>query len=173
MTQYSKRMVIIHWLTLALLIAAWFLGDELDEARHEAGATLVGYVMHALVGGTVLLLTILRLYFRSKDGTPPAMGDTLIDKVAKGVHHGLYALLIVLSASGIMIVVKSSVGKALLAGDATLLPKKFSGVFAHDIHEWLVTTLIVLVVLHVLGAIMHQFIIKDGLMERMLLRRKD
>lgn len=28
MTQYSKRMVIIHWLTLVLLIVAWFLGHE-------------------------------------------------------------------------------------------------------------------------------------------------
>ncbi len=173
MTQYSKRMVIVHWLTLALLIVAWFLGDALDEARHEAGATLVGYTVHALVGGTVLLLTILRLVFRSKDGTPPAMGDTLIDKAAKGVHHGLYAVLILLSASGIMIVVTSSVGRALLAGDATLLPKKFTGVVPHDVHEMLVTVLIVLAAVHVLGAIKHQFITKDGLMERMSLRRKD
>jgi len=173
MTQYSKRMVIVHWLTLVLLIVTWYLGHELDEARHEAGATLAGYVMHALVGGTVLLLTILRLYFRSKDGTPPVMGDTLLDKVAKGVHHGLYAVLVLLSASGIMTIMTSSVGNALLAGDATLLPKKFSGVFAHDIHEWLVTALIVMVVVHVLGAIKHQFITKDGLMERMSLRRKD
>jgi cytochrome b561 len=42
MTQYSNRMVIIHWLTLALLIASWFIGHELDEARHEAGAPLIG-----------------------------------------------------------------------------------------------------------------------------------
>ncbi|HEU0282577.1 MAG TPA: cytochrome b/b6 domain-containing protein, partial [Gallionella sp.] len=136
------------------------------------GAKLIGYVMHALVGGTVLLLTILRLYFRSKDGTPPAMGDTLMDKVAKGVHHGLYAVLILLSASGVMTVVTSSVGKALLAGDAALLPKKYSGVFAHNVHEMLVTVLIVLAAVHVLGAIKHQFITKDGLMERMSLRRK-
>lgn len=173
MTQYSKRMVIVHWLTLALLIVAWYLGHELDEARHEAGATLSGYVMHSLAGGTVLLLTILRLYFRSKDGTPPAMGDTLLDKVAKGVHHGLYAVLILLSASGIMTVATSSVGNALLSGDATLLPKKFTGVVPHDVHEILVTVLIVLLVAHVLGAIKHQFITKDGLMERMSLRRKD
>lgn len=72
MTQYSKRMVITHWLTLILLIAAWFLGHELDEARHEAtGASLAGYVAHALVGAVILLLTLARFYFRRKDGTPP------------------------------------------------------------------------------------------------------
>jgi cytochrome b561 len=37
----------------------------------------------------------------------------------------------------------------------------------------LVTVLIVLTVLHVLGAIKHQFIMKDGLMSRMSLRKKD
>jgi len=172
MTQYSKRMVIIHWLTLALLIAAWLLGDELDEARHEAGATLAGYVIHSLVGGTILLLTVARLLFRRKDGTPAPVGTGLMDKVATGIHHALYAMLFLLPLSGVLTVINSDVGKALMAGDATLLPKKFTGVFAHEVHEVLVTVLIVLVVVHVLGAIKHQFIMKDGLMERMMLRRK-
>lgn len=173
MTQYSKRMVIAHWLTLVLLIAAWYFGHELDEARHEEGAPLVGYVVHALVGATVLLLALARLYFRSKDGVPAPIGDTPMDKVAKGVHHLLYALLVVLPVSGVATVATSDVGKALKAWDASLLPKKFSGVFAHDVHEMLVTVLIVLVIVHVLGAIKHQFITKDGLMERMSLRKPD
>ncbi len=172
MTQYSKRMVIVHWLTLALLIAAWFLGESVHDARHDAGAPLAGYIVHALVGGTILLLLLARLYFRSRDGTPPAMGNTPLDKAAKGVHHLLYALLVLLPVSGTMQIVTSDVGKALLAGDAALLPKKFEGVTAHVVHEQLVTVLIVLVVLHLLGAIKHQFIMKDGLMGRMSLRRK-
>ena len=173
MKQYSKRMVIIHWLTLVTLIVAWYFGHELDEARHEAGATLMGYIVHSLVGGTVLLLTVMRLYFRSKDGIPPAMGDTLMDKVAKGVHYGLYGLLLLLPVSGTMVTITSNVGKALLSGDATLLPKKFTGVPAHDVHEVLVAVLIVITALHLLGAIWHQFIVKDGLLERMSFHRKD
>lgn len=174
MTQYSKRMVITHWLTLALLIVAWFIGEELDEARHEvAGAPLAGYVAHALVGATILLLTIARLYFRRKDGTPAPMGDTPMDKVAKGIHHLLYAMLILIPISGVVTLASSDVRKALTAWDATLLPKKFTGVFAHEVHEMLVTALIVLAVVHVLGALKHQFIMKDGLMERMSLKRKD
>lgn len=172
MTQYSKRMVIIHWLTLVLLIVAWFLGDALDEARHEQGATLIGYVVHSLVGAIVLLLTIIRLNFRSKDGVPPPVGQSLMDMVAKGAHHLLYALLFLLPLSGVMTVVTSSVGKALLTSDASLLPKKYTGVFAHNVHEMLVTVLIAVVVLHLLGALWHQFVKKDGLLERMSLRRK-
>lgn len=172
MTQYSNRMVIVHWLTLALLVAAWFLGDAVNEARKEEGATIAGYIVHALVGGAVLLFTVARLYFRSKDGTPPPVGQSLMDKVAKGVHHGLYAVLVLLPVSGVMQVATSDVSKALMSGDATLLPKKFTGVAAHEVHEVLVTVLIVLAAVHVLGALKHQFIAKDGLMERMSLRRK-
>jgi len=175
MKQYSKRMVIVHWLTLALLIAAWFLGEDLAEATDESKATLAGYIVHMAVGGTVLLLTIYRLYFRSKDGIPAPLGDTPMDKLAKGVHYLLYTVLFVLPVSGIMIILNSKVGTALLAGDANLLPKEhgFKDVFSHEVHEVLVNVLIVLVVLHILGAIKHQFITKDGLMERMMLHRKD
>lgn len=175
MTQYSKRMVIIHWLTLALLVAGWFLGDELAEATDASKATLAGYIVHALVGGAILLLTVPRLFFRSKDGTPPAMGQSALDKMAKGIHHILYLLLFVLPVSGVVTIITSDAGKALLAGDANLLPKEdgYEHVFAHEVHETLVTVLLVLVAVHLLGAIKHQFITKDGLMERMSLRRKD
>ena len=174
MTQYSKRMVIVHWLTLALLVAAWFLGDELAEATDHNVATIAGYLFHMAAGGTILLLTMVRLFYRSKDGTPPAIGQTAMDKLAKGIHHLLYLVLFVLPLSGIMIVLSSDAGKALLSDDAALLPKDggFDHVFAHEVHELMVTALIVVVVVHILGAIKHQFITKDGLMQRMMLRRK-
>lgn len=174
MTQYSRRMVIVHWLTLAVLIAAWYFGDSLAEATDDSKATLAGYIVHLAVGGIVLLLTLYRFYFRSKDGIPAPIGDTTMDKLAKGVHYLLYMVLFVLPVSGIMIILNSKAGAALLAGDANMLPKEhgFKDVFSHEVHEQLVNVLIVLVVVHLLGALRHQFITKDGLMERMMLRRK-
>ena len=176
MTQYSKRMVIVHWLTLALLIAAWFLGDDLAEATDDSKATLAGYIVHLSVGGTMLLLTLSQLYFRRKDATPPLLADTPMNQVvAKAVHYLLYTVLFLLPVSGVTILLTSKAGPALLAGDTNLLPKEhgYEHVFAHEVHEQLVNVLIVLVVLHVLGAIKHQFIMKDGLMSRMSLRSKD
>lgn len=175
MTQYSKRMVIAHWLTLAMLVAAWFLGEDLAESTDESKATVLGYILHMLAGITVLVLAVSRQFFRSKDGVPAAMGQTWMDKVAKGTHHVLATLLFILPVSGVITVITSDALKGLLAGDASLLPKEdgYEHVFAHEVHEVLVTALIVVVVLHILGAIKHQFIDKDGLMERMMLRRKD
>ncbi|MDD4928186.1 MAG: cytochrome b/b6 domain-containing protein [Gallionella sp.] len=174
MTHYSNRMIFIHWLTLALLVAAWFFGHELAEATDESHASLAGYIVHGLLGAAVLLLTVARLFFRRKDGTPAAIGNTAMDKFAKGVHHMLYTVLFLLPVSGVVTVISSDAGHALLSGDASLLPKDggYEHVFSHEVHETLFTILLVLVLVHVMGALKHQFIAKDGLMERMLPRRK-
>ena len=174
MTQYSKRMVVVHWLTFALLITGWYLGEDLAEATDASKATLAGYFVHALFGAAILLLTVTRLFFRRKDGVPPPMGQSALDKFAKGIQHIMYLVLFLLPVSGMTTIISSDAGKALLAGDASLLPKEggYDHVFAHEVHEIMVTVLIVLVAVHLLGAIKHQFITKDGLMERMSLRRK-
>lgn len=174
MLPYSKRIVIIHWLTLLLLIIAWYLGEVLVDARSETSATLTGYLVHSLLGGLVLLLTILRLVFRSVDGTPPPVGNSLMDMAARGVQNGIYFFLVLLAVSGFMTLLTSSVGEALLAGNEKLLPTKYSGpgLIPHAMHEILVTVMIVVIVMHILGAIKHQFIMKDGLMRRMSLRGK-
>lgn len=171
---YSRRIVIIHWLTVALLVVAWYLGNMLADARNENGATLAGYYAHVLVGGAVLILTLLRWTFRNVDGVPPPVGHSLMDLVARGVHYGLYLLLVLMTTTGFMTVLTSGVGPALLKADASLLPEKYAGpaTFPHVAHEILVNVLIAVVVVHILGAIMHQFILKDGLMRRMSLRRK-
>lgn len=173
MTHYSKRVVIAHWLTLLLLIAAYFLGEAVAEAREgsealgASGATIAQYVAHSLAGGAVVLLTILRLFFRKTDGVPAPVGKGLMDKVATGVHHALYLVLFLLPFSGMMIVLSSPIAKAILGGDPTLLPIKFHGTPAHEVHEILVTLLFVLVGIHIIGAIKHQFLMKDGLISRM------
>lgn len=174
MVPYSRRLVIIHWLTLVLLIVAWYLGDVLVDARIEKDATLIGYFAHALMGGAILLLTILRMTFRGVDGTPPPVGNSVMDIVARGVHHGLYVLLILLSITGFMTLLTSTVGMALVTNAAILLPAEYTGpsVIPHAVHEILVTVMMVVVLVHILGAIKHQFIMKDGLMRRMSLRRK-
>jgi cytochrome b561 len=172
---YSRRMVIAHWLTLMLLLAAWYLGEMLVDARMEKTAPLIGYFAHALLGGAILLLTAMRLIFRSVDGAPPPVNNSLLEMVGRGVHYGLYILLVLLSVSGFMVVLTSSVGVALVTGGAIVLPDEYTGPGAipHLVHEILVKVGIAAVALHVLGASRHQFIVRDGLMRRMSLRRKE
>ena len=169
MAPYSRRMVIIHWLTLALLLLAWYLGDMLVDARMEKAAPLLGYFAHALLGMAILLLTALRLIYRGEDGTPPLPGNSPIEIVGRGVHFGLYILLILLSVSGFMTLLTSAVGLALVTGDTIVLPSEYAGpsLIPHMAHKVLFYVLIAVVAMHMLGAARHQFIIGDGLMRRM------
>jgi len=173
MEKYSKRMIIGHWLTLALVVVAFFLGDSLDDARHEGTPALTGYIIHAVVGLSVLALILARLFFRHQDGTPPALGQSLMDKVAKGIHHALYTLLVLIPVSGFLTIATSDIRKAFLAHDDRLLPKKLEGVTAHGVHELLLTVMLVLIAIHLLGALKHQFVLKDNIMGRMSLRKKN
>lgn len=176
MTQYSKRMVIVHWLTLAMLIVAWYLGDSLAGSTDGSRATFVGYLIHMSAGASVLVLGLSQLIFRRKDGTPAKVVDKpVFQAAARGVQYLMYAVLLLLPFSGVLTVITGGAGKALLAWDVNMLPKEhgYHNVFAYEVHEQLVTVLIVLVVIHLLGAIRHQFFMKDGLMERMMLRRKN
>lgn len=172
---YSKRMVMMHWLTLALLVIAWYLGDTLVDERNEKSATMAGYLVHALVGGSVLVVTAMRMIYRSVDRMPKPVSDSLMDMVAREVHHGLYLLLVLLPLTGFMTLLTSPVGEALVTVNAKLLPEKYTGpsAISHVTHDVLMTALMVVVAIHILGVIWHQFIRKDGLMRRMSLRRKD
>lgn len=172
---YSKRMVVIHWLTLALLVIAWYLGDTLVDERNEKSATLAGYLVHALVGGSVLMVTAMRMIYRSVDRMPQLASNSLMNMMAIGIQHWLYLLLVLIPLTGFMTLLTSRVGEALVTVNAKLLPEKFTGpsVISNVSHDLLVMVLMVVVAIHVLGAAWHQFIMKDGLMRRMSLRRKD
>jgi len=171
MKQYSVRLAAIHWLTLILFIIAFYLGHELDETE-QAAAKMSLYPAHFIIGDLVLLLTLLRAYFLRKDGklAPIEGGSAIANKVATGIHHLLYTLLIALPASGMIMITTTGVLSALQANDPSKLPdlEKF---MIHEIHASLVTILILTIALHVIGALHHQFILKDNLIRRMAIKR--
>ncbi len=174
MEPYSRRMVVAHWLTLALLVVVWYLGEMLVDARLAKAAPLIGYFAHAVLGGAILFLTILRLTYRSVDRVPPPVTNTPIEMVGRGVHYTLYILLVLVAVSGFMVLLTSSVGEALVTGAEIVLPYEYTGpsTIPHVVHETLVTLGIAFIVLHIVGASRHQFILRDGLMRRMWFRRK-
>ena len=171
MKQYSKRLAAIHWLTLILFIAAFYLGHQLDEL-HEAAAKMKLYPFHFILGDLVLILTLIRTYFLRKDGKPSSIegGSAIANKVATGIHHLLYVLLIALPVSGMIMINTSGLVEAMKANDAGKLPdlEKFT---IHEVHAAIVTVILLTIVLHVVGALYHQFILKDNLIRRMAMKR--
>lgn len=170
MKQYSKRTAFLHWAVFILVIAAFYLGHQLDESR-DAAAKLSMYPFHFLLGNSVLLLTLLRIYFRKQDGEPlPANANPLLNKVAAATHLLMNLTVIAVTFSGLVTAATSGVIDALKTGDVKLIPD-FHRVAAKEFHELFIGILVALVLLHIAAALYHQFIVKDKLLRRIMIRR--
>jgi cytochrome b561 len=171
MKQYSTRIAVVHWLTLLLFIAAVYLGHALDEIE-VAKDKMSLYPAHFIIGDLVLILTLIRVYFLRKDGklAPMEGGSAIANKVAAGIHHLLYFLLVALPVTGIIMISTTGLIDALKLNDASKLPdlEKFA---IHEVHAILVGILVLTIGLHVLAALYHQFILKDNLIRRMAIKR--
>ncbi len=170
MKQYSKRIALIHWTIFALVCIAFYFGHELEEAK-DAGEKLSMFPVHFLIGDLALLLTLVRIWFRKKDGEPaPANSNPLLNKLADATHKLLNLSLIAVVISGITTAVTSGVIEALKTGDAALVPD-FHEVAAKEFHEMFIAVMLLLVAFHVAAALYHQFVVKDNLLRRIMVRR--
>ena len=148
-----------------------YLGFALDETETGA-AKMALYPFHFIIGDLVLILTLIRTYFLRKDGklAPIAGGSAIANKVAAGIHHLLYVLLIALPVSGMVMINTTGLLSALQANDPGLLPdlEKFA---VHEVHAAIVAVLLLTIALHVVAALYHQFVLKDNLIRRMAIKR--
>lgn len=170
MKQYSKRTAILHWLIFLLVVGAFYLGHFVaDEASPAQKISLLP--IHFLTGDLILLLVLVRIYIRKKDGEPaPANANPLLNKLAAATHGLLNISLIAVAITGVVTVATSGVIEALKKSDPNLLPD-FEKVGAREVHELFIAVMLLLVVFHVVAALYHQFIVKDNLMRRIMIKR--
>jgi cytochrome b561 len=170
MKQYSKRTALLHWLIFLLVVAAFFLGDFLAESENTA-QKLSLLPVHFLTGDLIFILVLVRIYFRKKDGEPaPANANPLLNKLATATHGLLNISLIAVAITGMVTVAASGVLEALKKSDPSLLPD-FEKVGAREVHELFVGVMLLLLAFHVVAAVYHQFIVKDNLMRRIMIKR--
>lgn len=151
---YSRLQIALHWVVALLILQQFVFHDAISAAWRAMGRGLAvafdPMVMAHVAGGALILLAALwRLSIRARRGAPPAEGDSALQRlVAKLTHLGLYVLMILMPVSGAV--------------------AWFGGVkAAAEGHEVMKVLLLALIVLHVVGALYHQFILRDGVMNRM------
>jgi len=170
MKQYSKRTAILHWLIFLLIIVAFFLGHELSESK-DAAQKLSLFPIHFLVGDVILLLTLVRIYVRKRDGEPaPANANPLLNKVAAATHMLLNLSVIAVVIAGMATAATSGVLAAIEKKDPALIPD-FAKVEALEYHELFIGILLALAAFHVAAALYHQLIVKDNLLRRIMIKR--
>lgn len=152
---YSRAQILLHWIVALLIIPQFLLHDAMKEAwrAFEQGQEVAFdplVAAHVFTGIAILALVMWRVSLKATRGAPPPpeAEHPALKAVAKATHAGLYLLLIMLTVSG---------GLAWFGGQEA----------AAEAHEVLKTLLLVLIVLHVVGALFQQFVLKTNIMERM------
>ena len=155
-TGYSRLQISLHWIIALLILTMFFSGEVMGEfgemLRDSPGAQQpVGVYAHIGAGISVLVLVLWRIAVRLRRGAPAAPNgtDKRQEMVALIVHLGLYAVMVIAPISGLL---------AWFGGLHT----------AEEVHEAIKPILIVLLVLHIAGALYHQYVLKDGLLRRMM-----
>lgn len=170
--RYGSVAITIHWLTALAIFGMLFSGlsaaNTVDEAQK---LTLLRG--HAVMGSLIGVLTLFRIvWFLAFDRRPSdAPGLSRLQKGAvHAVHYGLYAVILVMVASGIGTLVLTGANLQLF-GSAPLPLPDFSLAAPMTTHGIVARVLIALLIGHIGAALYHQFIKRDRLLARMGLGR--
>jgi len=157
--RYTRTQIMLHWAIAALVVfQILFHGgiEELWDARMSGAAPNVPVpTPHTIAGFVILLLMLWRVALRLRHGAPkpPESEHPALRFLAGATHIAFYVLLIGMPISG---AVAWFGGFEVPAAAHSLAGK----------------ALIALVVLHLAGALAHQFVFRTDVLMRMSLRGK-
>lgn len=180
--RYTSVAIALHWL-IALMVIGQLAGGiymhKLPDDQAELKFQL--YQLHKSFGISILLLTVVRLFWRLTHKAPP-----LPEKMAgwekflaRGAHFGFYVLLIALPLVGWAVVSSSPLADSVQTylfgivhwphlpffegvADRKALSREIA-----EIHEYLAFAMIGLIGLHVAAAFKHQVVDRDEVLSHM------
>jgi cytochrome b561 len=169
--RYTRTAIALHWLIAVLVILQFAWGWWMQEIpKQPVGPRVDAFNLHKSVGMTILALMVLRVLWRFGHRPPPLPPmPSWQAQAARITHVALYALLVIQPLSGYLGSEFSGYpvkyyGMTLpsWAGTDAVLKEALSGV--HLVTSW---TIVVVVGLHVAGALKHALVDRDGLLSRM------
>ena len=175
--RYSAVAQALHWATAILVVAAFIFGPGGSEERVYATARDAERQLHETLGLCVLVLTIIRLLWRSFDTQPdPPELARWMDLAAQAVRVALYLLLLVLPLTAIAGAWLEGHPLTLLAGLRIASPFPPSpplheaGTTIAILHTWLGDAILWVAGFHALAALYHHWVLRDGVLQAMLPR---
>jgi cytochrome b561 len=171
--RYDTLAILFHWTGAVLILANVALAWSLDNFDHHDPIHDTILTVHKSIGTTVLLLAVLRLVWRWTHPAPPLPeGMARWKRVAAKTDQALlYAVMFVMPLSG------------LIDAGAFSQPVHFFFLFdlpplaGHDeplghaafaVHKATAAILYALLLLHAAAALHHHYVLKDGILRRML-----
>jgi cytochrome b561 len=181
---YSRVARWLHWIIALLVISLLIIGLLMVKIpREETELRLFVFGWHKTFGITVLVLSLIRLFWRLAH-KPPALPETMKNwekMAASGTHAAFYIFMIAMPLIGWGITSTSRYPSKIfqvvplpsLPGLGDLGEKRAEvHEFFENAHEKLAYLAIALILLHVGAALKHSFIDKDDVLARMIPRLK-
>jgi cytochrome b561 len=172
--RYHPILVFLHWGLAAFIAAALILGAlEMAPMSNTNPMKAEALRAHMTGGLLILMLMLLRFVIRQATPHPPvaSTGSNVLDVVARISHRVLYALVIAMALSGLLMAVQTGI-IPLLVGRHASIPPDFWVFPIRGVHYLISRLLIALITLHLVGALFHALILKDGLFGRMAFGRR-
>lgn len=168
-SSYGSMSKFFHWVIFILVLFMLIFGFLLEDIPKEYQAT--AYNLHKLTGLTILMLMVLRLIWRLINPSPHWEGGKPWEHyLERLVHHLLYVFIIAMPLVGWIGV--SSAGRGPQLGSVYLglpIPKdKALITTCFQLHELFAFAIIGLIIVHSLAALYHHFVLKDGVLLRMM-----
>jgi cytochrome b561 len=169
---YTRTAIALHWLMALLVFITFPVGLVVHEMVLSPNKLrLMSY--HKWLGVTVFILVMLRLVWRARHKPAPLLlaMPQWQRAAASAVHVLLYMLLFAIPLSGwLMSSAKGfqTVYLGVLPLPDLLAKDKVLGDALGALHQVLNVTLLLLVIGHVVAALKHQFVDRDGTLARML-----
>jgi cytochrome b561 len=150
---YSTLQIALHWAIAGLIVANYLISDGMEEAfdgmMEGRAVTGITPVFHVWAGVAVLVLVLIRLFVRRASAGWQHEAETAADRLALWGHRGLYALMVAVPALGAI--------------------SWFGGIDATaGLHVIVMNVMMILVLGHAAMALFHQYVLRDGLLIKML-----
>jgi cytochrome b561 len=174
MLKYRLSARLYHWISAVIVLGMLPVGEYLGHFNPPDGPmTDRLYMLHESFGVALWVVVLARLVSRQIHGTPPMPDHAgfVVDIASKLNHLAMYVILLVQPVTGFLansaggygvtwfnvVALPSLIGKDQALSDQLTALHKLGGL-----------ALIVLVCIHLLGAIYHGYIRRDGVVSRMV-----
>ncbi|MDN5247697.1 MAG: cytochrome b [Wolbachia endosymbiont of Tyrophagus putrescentiae] len=169
--KYNLGLRVIHWLMAILIIGMICAGFYMKSLPVTNEMKFNIYAIHKACGITILGLVIVRILFRMLTHVPPLTINIsrLTVCLSKTVHLGLYATMLLMPLSGY--VMSSASGREIkYFFHIPLLISKNEKLAstANQLHSMLAYFTVLLITLHIVGALKHILVDKYNILKRMV-----
>lgn len=165
-TRYHSLLIALHWIIGALIIGALIVGGLVLDGMANTPDKLPILRLHVFVGITIGVLMIVRIGVRLFTKKPPPAndGNKALNWARRLVHFLFYVVVLSMISTGLGVMQMSGLFETF--SGAKPMPATLD-VPARIGHENFAKVLLVLIAVHVVAALWHQFVRKDGLLARM------